>query len=406
MSVKTLPGNDKRPIERKKDALRNTVIRHLYLKGPRTVAEIGHKLQVSLPTTLQLLNDLSAEGIIAKQGRGESIGGRKPDLYGLQPRSFFVLAIDIDRHTTRLALFDNQNTQISDTLTIAFEASRDLTHLETITQPALQLIRQSGIVLKRWVGVGVSMTGLVSAQDGRNFTYAAEGHGASLKEELESIFHKPVFIENDVKSAALAEYRFGLAHETRDALVISLDWGLGLGIIMDGKLRRGAHGFAGEFGHIPLMEYGPLCSCGKTGCLETVASGLALSRDALQGLKSGQRTLLRERFRPEADRIPLEAIIQAALEGDQFSIQLMADTGRHLGKGVATLIQLFNPSLIVLSGVVAQAGPYITLPLQQAIQTHSMRQLNQLTRIELSQLGNDARLLGAVASVMENKFNT
>ncbi len=405
MSVKLLPDSRKKPIERKKDALRNGIIRHLYLKGPRSVADIARKIQVSLPTTLQLLNDLSEEKIVSKQGRGESIGGRKPDLYGLQPRSFFVLAIDIDRHTTRLALFDNHNTPISEELVIPFEASRDLAQLDTITLPALQLIEQAGIPEKRWVGVGVSMTGLVSVQDGRNLTYMAEGHASSLQEELEAIFHRPVFIENDVKSAALAEYRFGLAHDSRDALIISLDWGLGLGIIMDGKLRRGAHGFAGEFGHIPMLEYGPLCSCGKTGCLETVASGLALSRDALQGLKSGQRTLLRERFRQEVDRIPPEAIIQAALEGDQFSIQLLADTGRHLGKGIATLIQLFNPSLIVLSGVIAKAGPYITLPLQQAIHTHSMRQLNQLTRIELSQLGNEARLLGAVASVMENKFN-
>jgi predicted NBD/HSP70 family sugar kinase len=268
------------------------------------------------------------------------------------------------------------------------------------------LLQEAGVPANAWLGVGVSMTGLVSAKDGRNHTYFAGGAHLSLKDDLASYFGKPVYVQNDVKSAALAEYRFGLAKDQSNALVLSMDWGLGLGIIMDGKLRRGADGFAGEFGHIPLMEYGLLCHCGKTGCLETVASGLALSREALQGLRAGQRTLLREQFAPDANRIPLEAMVRAAVQGDQFSIQLLADCGRHLGKGIAILIQLLNPSRIVLTGEIAKADQYITVPLQQAINTHCMSQLSQSVRIELSQLGNQARLLGAVATVIEHVFDS
>ncbi len=133
------------------------------------------------------------------------------------------------------------------------------------------------------------MPRFVSSEEGKNFTYfIKEEESESLEEILKRKFQKPIFILNDAKSACLAESNFGLANNKENVLVISMDWGIGLGVIIDGKVYQGSSGFAGEFGHIPLVDDGLLCHCGKRGCLETVASGLALTRMAQEGILAGE----------------------------------------------------------------------------------------------------------------------
>jgi N-acetylglucosamine repressor len=171
-----------------------------------------------------------------------------------------------------------------------------------------------------------------------------------LQAALKKRFNKPVYILNDAKSACLAEFRFGQAKNKMDVLVISMDWGLGLGIIMGGKMHTGTSGFAGEFGHIPLIDNGDLCHCGKRGCLETVASGIALVNRAKDGLKAGQTSVLNTMTDGDLDRLEPELIIEAANRGDQFAINVLSEIGINLGKGIAILIQIFNPELIILEG--------------------------------------------------------
>jgi predicted NBD/HSP70 family sugar kinase len=242
----------------------------------------------------------------------------------------------------------------------------------------------------------------VASEEGINYTFYTTDKAESLQQILEKKLNKPVFIQNDVKSACLAEYRFGLAHGPKNVLVISLDWGIGLGIIMDGKMRTGSSGFAGEFGHIPLVEEGILCHCGKRGCLETVASGIALARMAREGIKSGQNSFLNELSDAEIDQIEPPIIIKAANNGDQYAINILSEIGINLGKGIAILIQLFNPELIILGGKIADAKQYITTPIQHSINTYCMTQLRERTKVTLSELGSHASLLGSVATVMEN----
>jgi N-acetylglucosamine repressor len=187
-------------------------------------------------------------------------------------------------------------------------------------------------------------------------------------------------------------------------LVITMDWGIGIGMIMDGKLRTGTSGFAGEFGHIPMVEDGVLCYCGKRGCLETVASGNALVRLAIAGIQSGQSTQLHHFSGQETDWIEPKVIIEAAHQGDQYAINILSEVGLNLGKGIAVLIQLFNPELIILGGKMAAAKQYITIPIQQSINTYCMTQLREKTSVAMSTLGPNAGILGAVATVMENIF--
>ena len=381
------------------------ILKHLYIKGPESNAAICDRFNISSPTSMKLLNQLLKEELVWKKGRGQSVGGRRPELYGLRDGSFFALGIHIEKFKLRLAIYDNNNNSIASTEVTPFSISREPEALDQLYELASHLIKDSAIDPDKLLGIGICMPGLVSNKEGRSFTYFLKAQETdSLQQLLEKKFSRPVFILNDAKSACQAEFRFGLAQNKKNTLVLSLDWGLGLGIIMEGKMQNGASGFAGEFGHIPLIEDGLLCHCGKRGCLETVASGIALTRMAREGVRSGQSSMLNELGDEELEKIEPQDIIEAANKGDQFAINILSEIGVNLGKGIAILIQLYNPELIILEGKITEAKQYITTPVQQSINTYCMTQLRERTSIALSTLGSDASLLGAVAAVMEHIF--
>ncbi|AHM59804.1 ROK family transcriptional repressor protein [Flammeovirgaceae bacterium 311] len=346
-----------------------------------------------------------SEDLVEKQGRAKSEGGRKPDLYGLRDNSLFVLSIAMGRFKTRMAIFDNNNNNITGIKTYPVRVSDGIGAHELLYKHAQELIDSSGIDSAKLMGVGLNMPGLVASKEGNNYTYMQTEPGTdSLQQLLENRFKKPVHIENDVKASALAEYRFGLAHGKKDVLVLSLDWGIGLGVILDGNLQSGITGFSGEIGHIPFVNDGALCYCGKRGCLETVASGIALARLAKEGIKSGQNSLLNELSDQEIDSIEPQLVIDAANRGDQYAINILSQIGLNLGKGIAILIQLYNPELIILGGRIAEAKQYITTPIQHSINIYCMAQIREKTTLALSKLGQNAGILGSVAVVMENIF--
>lgn len=398
------PLKDLNNVEKKKHLQKVKIIKHLYVKGPKSNADICSRFAISSPTSMKLLNQLMEESLVRKQGRGKSVGGRKPDLYGLQDKSLFVLSIHLERFNLRMAIFDNNNNSVTPIKSIPLDIAGPKA-IEELYNHASTFMNSAGLDPKKIVGIGISLPGLVNSEEGRSFTYFLEKENAhTLQEKLELKFSKPVLILNDAKSACLAEYRFGQAEAQKNILVLSMDGGLGLGIIMDGKMQSGSAGFAGEFGHIPFVDDGLLCHCGKRGCLETVASGLALSRMAKEGVQKGQSSMLSELSSKEIEQMEPRMIIEAAHKGDQFAINLLSEIGINLGKGIAILIQLFNPELIILQGKIAEAKQYITTPIQQSINTYCMTQLREKTNIALSELGANASILGSVAAVMENIF--
>lgn len=391
-------------IERKKNLQKLKIIKHLYFGGDTTNSEICNTFKFSLPTSMSLINQLTKEGIVEKKGQGNSGGGRKPDLFGLDENTFLVLSIHIERFKIRMAILNNAHKIIFEkTVPITISANSKI--VDILFENAKSLISKSQINTEILMGVGVSMPGLVSTKDGRNLTYFLEDQDeSSLQEALEKKFLKPVVIFNDANSACLAEFRFGLAKNKKDVLVISMDWGIGLGIIMGGRLQTGTSGFAGEFGHIPIVENGTLCYCGKAGCLETIASGIALVRKAKERIIEGHPTVLSSLVNEDLKILEPDLIIEAANQGDQFSINLLSEIGSNLGKGLAILIQIFNPELIILGGQIAEAAQFITTPVQQSINTYAKIQLKERTEIILSELGKKSSLLGVSLAVMDKIF--
>ena len=372
------------------------ILKQLFAEGSSSISTMCEAVGVSTPSMLKLLADLVNIGWIEKSGSGVSIGGRKPDLYALKNERALIICVDIELFNTKIAILDNNCNFISEVRTVSLPISKSRTDFFSILLPLLQEVLQSNHIDKsKVIGCYVGMPGLVNTEKGENYSYLIDNlENSSLVQAFEKALDLPVIVQNDMAGSAIAEFRHGLAKGKKNALVLLMDWGVGLGIIMDGKLRRGATGFSGEFGHIPFVENGALCYCGKHGCLETIASGNALSKTAREGLLQGKKSMLNELTKKELERIEPEEIINAANRGDQYAIQLLSNIGANMGKGISILIQLFNPELIVLTGKIAKAKQYITLPMQQSINTYCMTQIREKMIVESSILGENSRLLG------------
>ncbi len=215
-----------------------------------------------------------------------------------------------------------------------------------------------------------------------------------LSKIIESKVGIRTFLENDSRAMAYGEFCAGVVNGEKDVLFLNLDHGIGLGIVMNGQLYYGKSGFSGEFGHIPLFKNEIICHCGKKGCLETEASGWALTRMVQEKLQEGSSSVLTGR-KSALPEIQLEDIIAAAIADDMLAIELIGAIGENLGKGIALLINLFNPELVILGGSLAVTGEYIRLPIKSAINKYSLSLVSNDTQLKMSKLGERAGIIGA-----------
>lgn len=386
----------------KKSLYKKKIIRHLYLNRTLSISDIITKMQLSAPTVQALLNELTDEEFVELKGAGSSSGGRRPNLYGLKENSMFILAIDIGRHSTRIAIFNIGNKNISGIRYLPVILENDLKVIDEIYSFSNQVIKESGISRDKIIGVGLDMPGLIDPVKGRNYTFF--NYEKPIRTTLEEKFNLPVVIGNDAHVKALAEFRFGMAKGKKNVIVVHLGWGLGTGLILDGKLYRGSTGFSGEFSHIPMIENGFLCNCGKRGCLETIVSAMALTRNVISGLQAGERSVIASLVNGNFDLVEPNIILQAAKTGDQFAINAFSDLGHDLGKGLAMLVQTLNPELIVLGGTLAKAEKYLTTSVEQALQKYTIPNIREGVKIVISKLGDESNLLGCVINLMENVY--
>ena len=381
------------------------IIKNLYQKGANTASEICNEVGISLPTVNSLLSDLMENGEVIKHGRAESQGGRKPDLYRLAEDAFYVLSVDLSKFNLNLGLYS-----CTQQLTFPKESKKvnlnnEQETFELICTYIEDYLVRSGIEPTKVIAIGISMPGLLDSQGGVNYTYLRFGK-KTLLENLEARFNKKIFLENDARAMTLAEFKYGTEHNYKNVLGLFIGWGIGLGIIIDGKIYQGASGFAGEFSHSPIFESRDItCSCGKKGCLEAVASGTAIVKKAEQAILLDKDGILARMVRDHEGELEPALVVEAALAGDQRAITILSEAGLDLGRGISMLIQLLNPELIIIGGSVAEANQYLITPIQQALNIYSMAKSREKTKLSLYQLGEDVGLLGGVAVVNEKLFD-
>jgi predicted NBD/HSP70 family sugar kinase len=384
----------------KQTAYKRAVLKNLYFSGPLSCADLSLLTEKSLPLTAKIINELIEEGSVEEKGLASSTGGRRAQIYAIRPDLMYVVSVAMDQLITRLAIIDMQNKIIGGVKKIELVLPDNAGALEQLKEQIDLFLQDSGIPKSKIAGIGIGMPGFVDVKKGINHSFLKNGAG-SIVSFLESGIGVPVWIDNDSSLIALAELRLGEARNRQNAMVINISWGIGLGMVLKGELFRGYNGFAGEFSHIPLFTNNKICSCGKTGCLETETSLLVVVEKAIAGLQSGRATSMKN-LSPDHLEETAAAIMDAALNGDSFAIELISEVAYYIGRGVAILIHLLNPELVILSGRGSVAGKLWLAPVQQAINEHCIPKIAEITEVKLSSLGHHAEIFGAAALVMEN----
>lgn len=366
----------------------------LCINDDYSIAELSKELNTSIPTITKLVGELIEEGFLVDMGKHGTSGGRRPSIYGLNPSAGYIAGIEVGRKSISI-IITNFKGQITDYQPeIPFSLQNNIESLEGLASLIKNTIAQTGINMKEVITCGLTFSGRVNSASGYSFTYFIS-EDKSLASVLEDFLGVPVTIENDSRAMAFGEYLGGgVTTNEKDMLCINASWGLGMGMILDGKLYNGKSGFAGEVGHFPMLNNDIICKCGKVGCLETGASGSALHRIILEKLNDGRSSILSEKHK-KGEEIRSEDILDAIMEEDVLAIEAIESIGAALGRAIAGLINIFNPELVVIGGKLALAKDYLILPIKSAVNKYSLNLVSKDTSIKLSKLGLKAGPLGA-----------
>ncbi|MDP3642838.1 MAG: ROK family protein [Bacteroidota bacterium] len=389
--------------ELKKIKQKTRILGLLHAYGTISAPELKKLLKISLPTCIGLMNNLISSGFVKNIGIGESSGGRKPVLYGLPENRFYVISCDFGRFSASMAILDCYNRFVTPIIEIDTHID-DPQLVDKLYNTAKKLMADYQVSDDRIYGLGVDMPGLVDSKIGINYTIK-DKRRQNIGRDLRQRFNKLVYIDNDARMHAHGEFHFGAAKNYKDAIIIHWSWGIGLGIFINGLLFSGNNGFGGEFSHIPMVENGELCICGKRGCLETIASSNTVMRLVRQGFAHNEISSLINRFSGQPEKVTPEEVINSARQGDEFCISILNEVGKAMGKGLSYIIQLLNPEVIVLSGPLSKAKQYILSPVQQSLNRLCLEKISQNTTIIVSEMGDQSALLGTSEMVFQKVFS-
>ncbi len=376
---------------------KRSIVSYFAKNGNATIADLAKVFSLSTPKVNSVLAELMEDGIVKEYGKVDTAGGRRPTIYGLEANSCFFIGVDVKQDYVNLGISDLQSNLQKTQYNLAYELKNDQQSLEQLCQLIEEFIKQSKVPKNKILGLCLNLTGRINHRTGYSYSFF-NFQEEPLSNVLESRLGMKVYLENDSRAMAVGEFNFGSVKDEQNVLFINLDHGIGMGVMIDGAIYYGKSGFAGEFGHLPVYNNEIICHCGKKGCLETEAAGWALVRKFQEKIQAGSSSILEG----NAEDVKLEDIIQAAKNDDNLAIELIGEVGSHLGRGIALLINIFNPELIILGGQIASAGDYLKLPLKMAWNKYSLSVVNSDTLLKTSRLGDAAGLLGACL-IVRNK---
>lgn len=353
-----------------------------------SIADLSKTLGISVPTVTKLILELISDGYIQDDGKIGTSGGRRPSIYGLNPAAGYFLGIDVARQHFHIAVSDFKGEIIHFIQDIEFVLEANADSFRNMCALIREETGKANISWDKVLGVGISLSGRVNPEKGFSLTYFVSDD-IPLKDLFQKELDVPVTIENDSRAMAYGEYMSLGKDANPNMLFINLSWGLGMGIIVNGELYYGTSGFSGEIGHFPLLDNDVICRCGKIGCLETGASGSALKHWILKKLSEGRQSSL-----SKLDDIRLHNILEAIEAGDVLAIEGIGQIGETLGRGIAGLINIFNPGLVVIGGRLIVGRDYLMLPIKTAVNRLSLSKVSADTKLRFSKLDRRAASTG------------
>ncbi len=370
-----------------------------FTPGGISRSEIARQMDLTRATISTIIGDLEGQGLVHATIEGPTTGGRRPVLLEINPLHGKVLGIDMGATHLGIVVTDF-SAHVIDEIEVPFAIS-DGPHtcLPQLEFQVKRLLEHSGIDFTQVHAIGIGVPGPVVVEAGSVGAppIMPGWDGYPIRSHLESMWGVPVSLGNDAELGALGEWATGAGRGARNLVYIKVGSGVGAGLLLDGQIYRGTTGCAGEIGHIAIMESGPICSCGNRGCLEAVAGGWAIARQAREAVRSGKRTQLNT-LKPET--ITARDVAAAARLGDLVAQQIITEAGAHLGVAIASLVNLVNPSMVVVGGGVAQLGDLLLEPIRNAVRVRSLRSAALAVRINAAVLGRRSTSVGAVVQAI------
>jgi glucokinase-like ROK family protein len=383
------------------------ILKILRNAGTLSRADIARISGLSAPTVSRIIEGLLAEGLVRRVGEGESQGGRPPKLLKFSARENFIIGIDLG--TTNiygiLSDFDAR---------IIAEVKRP-THIEEGFEGVMrrtadvvgELIAEPTVPNKRIYGIGMAVAGLINRK--RNiveFSPDFHWHNVDVVEAMSRVHPYPIICDNVTRVMAIGEFWYGLGKRFKHLICINVGYGIGAGIILNGKPLYGPLGLAGEFGHITLEKDSPVqCECGNFGCLEALASGNAIAKAARSRLRQGNRSLILDLCGGDADKVTAEIVADAAKRGDAVAWDVFEQAVEYLGIGIAGLVNIFSPEAVVIGGGVAQAGDILFEKVRKTVNARALSKISSEVLIGPATFGMKAAAMGAVSLILSDVIN-
>ncbi len=367
------------------------LIELVHRSGPVSRADLARQSGLSAPTVSTIVGQLLDRGIFIEVAMAPSNGGRPPVLLKVDPKAGYVIGIKLrgDGLTTVVCDLDTQ-------VMATQEASASLVGdpgaaIQAIEEETRKALRAAGVPRSKVLGVGIGLSGIIDSSQGVcRFSHLLQWHDAELAQPLRRRLRLPVWVDNDMNTLAVAEKWAGDASTARDFVTLSVGRGIGLGIVIDRSLYRGATGGSGEFGHMIVEPGGPKCECGRFGCLEALVGEDAMRR------RVGERL---------GHEITRNQFIALALDGDGATLEVLDSAGRKLGLAVANMVTLLNPELLIICGEGTDLGNAFLDPVITAVREQTFADLGRQVEVKVQRWGNDAWAVGAATLVLRESFS-
>lgn len=383
--------------------LKKRIITHYIYNGGSTIPDLAKELDLSIPTVTKFINEMCEDGYINDYGKLETSGGRHPSLYGLNPNSGYFIGVDIKKFAVNIGLINFKGDMVELKMNIPFKSENTPEALDELCRLILQFIKKVEIEKDKILNININVSGRVNPESGHSFSQF-NFEERPLAEILTSKLGYKTTIDNDTRAMTYGEYMKGCVNGEKDIIFVNVSWGLGIGIIIDGKVYTGKSGFSGEFGHTNVFDNEVLCHCGKKGCLETEASGSALHRTLIERIQKGESSILSNRIMSKEKPLTLDEIIASVNKEDLLCIEIVEEIGQKLGKQIAGLINIFNPELVIIGGTLSLTGEYITQPIKTAIRKYSLNLVNKDSTVTTSKLKDKAGVIGACMLARSKMF--
>jgi glucokinase-like ROK family protein len=368
---------------------RSRVVDALRQRGPISQADIARATGLSRTTVSSLVAGLRKSGLVVERDvrPADSRGGRPAVQLALNDSSGAVVGVDFGHSHVQVAVADLSHTVRAERFRDLDVNHRAAEALDSAAEMVDEALADSGLRCEKVIGVGIGLPGPVDRGRGMvgSNTILPGWIGIEVAAVLERRLRLPVEIDNDANLGALAELVWGAGRGCSNFAYIKASTGIGAGIVIEGKLLRGASGTAGEIGHTTIDEGGALCYCGNRGCLETVASGPSIVE--LVGRSNGQASTL-------------SRVLALAAAGDPRCRRALSDAGREIGIATAGLCNLINPRRVIIGGLLARAGDLVLEPLRESIRRCAVSAAAEKVEVVPAALGERAELLGSLALVL------